>query len=60
VFVCYAPADDPEIAIALIVEKGQSGSTIMSIARDMLDYYFSTKTTDSGYSGVHVEGNLIP
>ena len=40
VFVCYAPADNPEIAIALVVEKGTSGATIMHIARDILDFYF--------------------
>lgn len=41
VFVCYAPADDPEIAIAVVVENGGSGSAIMSIAKEILDYYFS-------------------
>jgi penicillin-binding protein 2 len=41
VFVCYAPADDPEIAISIVVEKGKSGSTIMEIAKDIMDYYFS-------------------
>ena len=40
VFVCYAPADDPEIAIAVVVEKGGSGSNIMSVAKDILDAYF--------------------
>ncbi len=43
VFVCYAPADNPEIAISLVVEKGTSGSTIMEIARDIMDYYFADK-----------------
>jgi penicillin-binding protein 2 len=44
VFVCYAPADDPEIAISLVVEKGTSGATIMEIAKDIMDYYFKNKT----------------
>lgn len=43
VFVCYAPADNPEIAITLVVEKGTSGSTIMEIAKDIMDYYFQGK-----------------
>ena len=43
VFVCYAPADDPEIAISLVVEKGTSGGTIMKIAKDIMDYYFKSK-----------------
>ena len=41
VFVCYAPADDPEIAIALVVENGGSGSDILSVAVKLLDYYFA-------------------
>lgn len=40
-FVCFAPYEDPEIAIAVVVEKGGSGSTIANIAVDILDYYFS-------------------
>ncbi|MBP8639311.1 MAG: penicillin-binding protein [Oscillospiraceae bacterium] len=45
VFVCYAPYDDPQIAIAVVVEKGGAGSKIASIARDVLDYYFSFKNS---------------
>ncbi len=43
VFVCYAPADNPEIAISLVVEKGKSGGTIMEIAKDIMNYYFKNK-----------------
>ena len=39
-FVCFAPLDDPQIAIAIYVEKGGHGSTLASIARSMLDAYF--------------------
>ena len=45
VFICYAPYDDPEIAIAVVVEKGGAGSAIASIAKDVLDYYFSFKNS---------------
>lgn len=45
VFVCYAPADDPQIAIAVVVENGGSGSAIVSIAVELLDYYFSSDYT---------------
>lgn len=45
VFICYAPYDDPQIAIAVVVEKGGAGSKIASIARDVLDYYFSFKNS---------------
>ena len=41
-FVCFAPYDDPQIAIAVVVERGGSGATLSNIAVDILDYYFST------------------
>jgi penicillin-binding protein 2 len=41
VFVCYAPYDDPQIALALVVEKGGGGSTVATIARDILEMWFS-------------------
>ena len=40
-FICYAPYDDPEIAVAVAVEKGGAGASIAAIARDVLDYYFA-------------------
>lgn len=40
-FVAYAPADDPEIAIAIVVENGGQGSRIASVAKDVFDVYFS-------------------
>ncbi|SHH76599.1 penicillin-binding protein 2 [Sporobacter termitidis DSM 10068] len=43
VLVCYAPADNPQIAISVVVEKGTSGSTITQIAKDIMSYYFRNK-----------------
>ena len=40
-FVLFAPADDPEIAIMVYVEKGAQGGNLGKIAKAMLDYYFS-------------------
>lgn len=40
-FVLFAPADDPEIAIAIYVEKGASGGKLGYIAKSILDAYFS-------------------
>ena len=34
------PMEDPQIAIAIYVEKGGHGSTLASIAKSMLDVYF--------------------
>ena len=42
-FVCWAPANDPEIAIAIYVEHGASGSNFAGVARDILDYYFNAQ-----------------
>jgi penicillin-binding protein 2 len=44
-FIAFAPLDVPEIAIAIIVENGGSGSrTAAPIARRLIDHYF--KDTD--------------
>ena len=40
-FVCFAPADDPQIAISVYVEKGGHGSSIVTVAKSILDVYFS-------------------
>lgn len=43
VFICYAPADDPEIAIALVAERAGAGASLAPIARDIMDYYFGSQ-----------------
>jgi len=43
-FIAFAPADDPEIAIAVVVENGgHGGSAAGPIARAVMDRYFSSK-----------------
>ena len=42
-FVCYAPADDPEVAVAVVVEKGVRGAFTAPVARDVLMTYFNIK-----------------
>lgn len=40
-FIAFAPVEEPEIALAVIVENGGSGSkTAAPIARELLDHYF--------------------
>ena len=41
-FVLYAPADDPQIAIAVYVEKGANGGNLSNVCIPILDAYFST------------------
>ena len=40
-FVAYAPYDDPEIAIAIVVEKGGSGSLLANAAVDIINAWFT-------------------
>ncbi|MCX6794567.1 MAG: penicillin-binding protein 2 [Candidatus Falkowbacteria bacterium] len=41
-FIGFAPYDDPEIAITVLVEEGVEGSTIaVPIAKDILSWYYS-------------------
>jgi penicillin-binding protein 2 len=51
-FIAYAPAEDPKIAVAVIVENGgHGGSAAGPIARKVMDYYLLGKepgaTTDT-------------
>ena len=40
VFIGFAPYDDPEIAISIIIENGGHGSTIAPVAKSIFDAYF--------------------
>lgn len=41
VFVAFAPYDNPEIAVAVAIEKGGSGSALASTAVEIINSYFS-------------------
>jgi penicillin-binding protein 2 len=46
-FIAYAPADDPKIALAVIVENGgHGGSAAGPIARKVMDYYLLGKVPE--------------
>ena len=49
-FVCYAPYDDPQIAIVVYGEKAGHGRTMGQIAKALLDTYFQDELV----------GDLIP
>lgn len=57
IFICYAPYDDPQIAVAVVVEHGVAGASIASIARDVLDAYFTVKNVNAS---VETELSLLP
>jgi len=42
-FICYAPYDNPEVAISVVLEHGKNGRYSMQVARDLLDVYFKNK-----------------
>ena len=56
IFICYAPFDDPEIAMAIVVQKGSAGSNCAVIAQEILEAYFSMK---SATDITDVEGELL-
>ena len=39
-FICYAPFDKPEVAVAVVLEHGAKGRYSMQVAKDLLDEYF--------------------
>ncbi len=39
IFICYVPYDDPQIAIAMVVERGEAGSNCAFMARQIVDAY---------------------
>ncbi len=55
-FVAYAPYDDPEIAIAIVVEKGGSGSLLANAAVDIINAWF----TRDGSTTAAGENTLLP
>lgn len=59
-FVCFAPCENPEIVIAVILENaGHGGSAAAPVAKKMLDVYFSQKikpperSPSQGAAGAH-------
>lgn len=41
-FICFAPMDDPEIAIAVYAEKGGQGGNLSVIAQEIMEVYFAS------------------
>lgn len=39
-FICYAPYENPEVAVAVVLEHGAKGMYSMDVAKSMLDAYF--------------------
>ena len=46
VLVCFAPFDDPEIALAIVAEKGGGGSELGAVAVDIFKWYFQEELVE--------------
>ena len=40
IFIAFAPFDDPQIAVAVVLEHGVRGTNAGRVARDVFDKYF--------------------
>ena len=45
-YICYAPAEDPQIAVAVVIENGYHGYWGAAVAKAIFDEYFFGKTND--------------
>lgn len=57
VFTCFAPADDPEIAVTVVIEKGGHGLYGAPVAKEVLDYYFSDEISSEQTQS---NGEILP
>jgi len=57
VFVCFAPYDDPEIAVAIAIERADAGAALASTAVNIINAYF---TPDEAATAVTGENQLLP
>lgn len=58
-FICYAPADDPQIAVAVMLEYGNKGTYAQNVAKDILDQYFGFYTWDEEGNRYNQAGDLV-
>ncbi|MBQ6823451.1 MAG: hypothetical protein IJP27_02250 [Clostridia bacterium] len=47
IFVAFAPYENPQIAVCVVVEHGAHGNYVGSVARDIFDAYFADVTVES-------------
>ena len=51
-FICYAPAEDPKIAIEITLEKGGYGSNLSPFVVEILQYYFNGQVPSYAVEGL--------
>ena len=49
--ICYNRCEDPQIAVCVIIEGGDSGNNVAPVVRDIYDaYFYSDKNNADGTS----------
>ena len=56
-YICYAPAEDPVIAVAVVIEKGWQGYTGAPVAKAIFDEYFFS---ENDYAAASAQGVVEP
>ena len=56
-FVCFAPYDDPEIAVAIVIEHATWGANAANAGVEILNAYFAADESGSAVTG---ENQLLP
>ena len=51
VFVAYAPYENPEIAVAIVIEKGGAGAALASTAVEIINAYYADHMADGNVIG---------
>ena len=62
VFIAFAPFDDPQIAVSVVLEHGVRGTNAAQVAKDIFDKYFnldSAETTAEPTTATDVQGGLL-
>ena len=62
VFIAFAPFDDPQISVSVVLEHGVRGTNAAQVAKDIFDKYFnldSADTTAEPTTATDVQGGLL-
>ena len=61
IYIGFAPFDDPQIAVAVVVEHGGSGGKVSYIGRDIFEeYFFGNKMENNAVENAPAENVLLP
>lgn len=52
VFVAYAPYENPEIALSVLIPNGESSGYTAEVVRDTIKYYYGLTTDEELYGGI--------